>query len=74
MIISLHTEKPLKTPTLLHDKSLGKIRNTRYILKHNKVNLQQAYTLHEINGEKLKIIPLKSGTKKAVHFFHIYST
>jgi hypothetical protein len=40
MIISLDAEKAFdKNPIPLHDKSLGKIRNSRPIPKHNKSNL-----------------------------------
>ena len=27
-----------------------------------------------LNGEKLKVLPLRSGTDKCVHFHHYYST
>jgi hypothetical protein len=47
--------------TPLHDKSLGKIRNSRPIPKHNKCNIQQT---SKLIGEKLEAIPLKSGTRK----------
>jgi hypothetical protein len=41
MIISLDVEKAFdKNPTPLHDKSLGKIRNSRSIPKHSKSNIR----------------------------------
>ena len=46
----------MTNPTPIHDKSLGKIRNSRPIPKHDKSNLQQT--------EKLEAIPLKSGTRQ----------
>jgi hypothetical protein len=43
MNISLIAEKAFdKNPTPIHDKSLGKIRNSKPIPKHDKSNLQQA--------------------------------
>jgi hypothetical protein len=40
MIIFLDAEKSFdKNPTPIHDKSLGKIRNSRPIPKHNKYNI-----------------------------------
>ena len=38
------------------------IRDTRGITKHNNGNLHQANSQHKLNGEKLKTVPLKSGT------------
>jgi hypothetical protein len=39
-------KKPLtkKHPIPLHNKSLGEIRDTRDVTKHNKDNLEQAYS------------------------------
>jgi hypothetical protein len=37
-----------KSPTPLHDKNLGEIRDARDITKHNKGNSQQAYSQHRI--------------------------
>ena len=34
-------------PTPIHDKSLGKIRNSRLIPKRNKSNLQQTSSQHQ---------------------------
>ena len=48
MIISLDAEKAFdKNPTALHDKSLGKIRNSRRIPKHNKSNIHQTSNQHQ---------------------------
>jgi hypothetical protein len=58
MIISLDAEKAI------HEKSLGKIRNSKPILKHNKSNVQQTSSQHQSKGEKLEAIPLKSGTRQ----------
>lgn len=45
--------------------SLGEIRDTRDIPKHNKGNLQQASIASiKLNGEKLKTILLTSGTRQ----------
>jgi hypothetical protein len=60
MIIS-YAEMPYNS---LHIKSLGKTRNTRDIPKHNKDNIQQAIANIKLNGEILKAISLKSGTRK----------
>ena len=43
-------------------RSLGKIRNSRPIPKHDKCNLQK--TTIKLNGEKLEAISLKSGTRQ----------
>ena len=48
MIISLDSEKAFnKNPTPIHDKSLGKIRNSRPLPKHDKSNLQQTSSQHQ---------------------------
>jgi hypothetical protein len=48
MIISLDSEKEFgENPTPIHEKSLGKIRNSRPIPKHNKSNLQQTSCQHQ---------------------------
>lgn len=65
--MSLDTEKSFdKTPTLLHAKSLGEIKDIRLIFKQNKANIQQANAMPNIklNGEELKAIPLKSGRRQ----------
>jgi hypothetical protein len=49
MIILLDAEKALdKNPTPIHDKSLGKIRNSMPIPKLNKSNLQQTSSQHQM--------------------------
>jgi hypothetical protein len=48
MTISLDAEKAFdKNPTHIHDKSLGKIRNSRPIPKHDKSNLEQTISQHQ---------------------------
>ena len=48
MIISLDAEKAFdKNPIPLHDKSLGKIRNSRPIPKYSKSNIQQTNSQHQ---------------------------
>ena len=47
-----------------HNKGLREIRDTRTIPKHNKSNIQQADSQHQVNGEKLKVNPLKLGTRQ----------
>jgi hypothetical protein len=65
MIISFDAEKAFdKNPTPIHDKSLGKIRNSRPLPKHNKSNLKQTSSQIKVNGVKLEAIPLKSGTRQ----------
>ena len=51
-----------QNPTPIHDKSPGKIRNSRPIPKHNKSNIQQTSSQYQTKWRKLKAIPLKSGT------------
>ena len=54
--------KPLKKNTIpLHVKSIGEIRNTRSIPKHNK---SKPIANIKLNGKKLEAIPLKSGTRQ----------
>jgi hypothetical protein len=55
-----------KNPTPIHDKSLGKIRNSRPIPKHDKKKTIYSKPVANIkvNGEKLEAIPLKSGTRQ----------
>jgi hypothetical protein len=48
MTILLDAEKAFdKNPTPIHDKSLGKIWNSRPIPKHNKGNIQQTSGQHQ---------------------------
>ena len=59
----------LKNRTPVHDKSLGKIRNSRLIPKYNKRKYSKPIANIKLNGEKLEAIPLKSGTRQGAHFF-----
>ena len=53
-----------QNPTPIHDKSLGKIRNSRPKTKHNiKAIYCKPVASMKLSGEKLEAIPLKSGTK-----------
>ena len=62
MIISLDAVKAFnKILTSFHDKGFGQIRDTSNVPKHNKSNIQQANI--KLNGEELKAIPVKSGTR-----------
>jgi hypothetical protein len=48
MIILLDAEKAFeKNPTPIHDKSLGKIRNSRPIPKHDEISLQETSSQHQ---------------------------
>jgi hypothetical protein len=48
MFILLNDEKAFhNVQTPLHDKSLGKIRKSRSIPKHNKSNIQQTSSQHQ---------------------------
>jgi hypothetical protein len=65
IILSLDAKKAFdKNPTPLHDKSLGKIRNSRPIPEHNKIIYIKPIPNIKLNGEKLEAIPLKSGTRQ----------
>ena len=48
MTITLDFEKVLKNTTHLHDKCLEEIRDIRNISKHNKSNIQEANSQHQI--------------------------
>jgi hypothetical protein len=65
MIISLDAEKAFdKNPTTIHDKSLGKISNSRSYLNMIKAIYSKPVANIKVNGEKLEAIPLKSGTRQ----------
>jgi hypothetical protein len=65
MIISLDAEKAFdKNPTPIHNKSLGKIRNSRPIPKHTKSNLQQTSSQHQCKWREVGSNPTKSGTRQ----------
>ena len=74
MIILSGVEKNLwQKPTPLSDKDLGEIRDKRKTLKHNKGNLQQANSQHQIKWRESK----SNFTKirdKGVHSLLISST
>jgi hypothetical protein len=58
MIISLDAEKAFaKNPTLFHDKSHGKIRNSRPISKYNKSNIQQTSSQHQTKWRETRSNP-----------------
>jgi hypothetical protein len=44
--------------------SIGEIRNSHSIPKHNKSNLLQFTTNSKLNGDIVEAIPLKSGTRQ----------
>ena len=75
MIISIDTEKSFgKIQHLFMIKTLQKIG-----IKGNYLNIVKAiYNKPTANiilsGEKLKALPLISGTRQGVHFHHYYST
>jgi hypothetical protein len=50
--------------TPFHFKSLGEIKDTRCMPKHNKGIMQQAKSKHQIKWRETKSIPLKPGTRK----------
>jgi hypothetical protein len=65
MIISLDAEKAFdKNPTPIHDKSLGKVRNASPIHNIIKAIYSKPVANIKVNGEKLEVIPLKSGTRQ----------
>ena len=49
-------------------KSLGKIRNSRLILKHSKSNILQLVANIKLNREKLDATPLNSGNRHGCLF------
>ena len=61
-------KKPLTKSNTPSCKGHGDIKDTRNISKHNKINLQQADSHHQIKWReiplKFKAIPLKSGTRQ----------
>jgi hypothetical protein len=60
MIISLDAEKAFeKNPTLIHDKSLEKIRNSRPIPKHNKSNIKETTSQHQTKSRETRSKPTK---------------
>ena len=71
MIISVDAEIHLTKFYTLHDKNLRSMMQGRYL---DTIKAIYSNTLPRIklNGEKLKTIPLKSGTKQAFHSPHVY--
>jgi hypothetical protein len=65
--------KHLTNLTHLHDKSPGKIRNSRPIPKHKKAIYSKPVANIKLNGEKLEAIPLKSGTRQGCPLSPTYS-
>jgi hypothetical protein len=75
LIISLDAEKSFENiqhPFMI--KALGKSGSPGPYLNMIKGIYSKPVANIEVNGEKLEAIPLKSGTRKAVHFLHTYST
>ena len=52
----------------LHNKGLGEIRDTRNIYNIIKAMHSKPTATIKLNGEKLKAIPLKSGTRQGCPF------
>jgi hypothetical protein len=79
MVISVDNQISFKKkkPSLLRQKCLGDIRDTRTIPKYHKSNLLKANTQHQINWINHKAITLKLGRKKGqpiISVFIQYST
>jgi hypothetical protein len=54
MIISLDAEKAFdKNRTPLHVKSIGEVRYSRHIAKHNKSSIQQTSSQHQIKKKEI---------------------
>ena len=53
-----------QNPTSLYDKGVGEIGDTRIIPKYNKTIYSKPTANINLNGEKLKAIPLKSETRQ----------
>lgn len=47
-----------------HDTHPGEIRDTKYLPKHSKDNLQQTNSSIKLKGKILKAVPLKLGTQQ----------
>jgi hypothetical protein len=63
-------ERPLTKSKPLQDKISGEIRDTNCMPQHNKGSLQQASI--NLDDEKLKANPLKSGTRQRCPCFPYY--
>ena len=62
-----HTYKNNKKTTL-YDENPVEIRDTKDICLHNEGRLQRDYSNINLNGEKLKAVPLVSGTMQSCLF------
>ena len=58
------SNKKRKNSTPIHNKSHGKIRNSRLIPKHNKSNIQQTSSQHQSKWREAGSNPWKSGTRQ----------
>ena len=75
MIISIDAEKAFdkfQHPCMI--KTLQKADIEGIYLNIIKVIYDKPTANINLNGEKLKAFPLKSGTDKGAHFHHYYST
>jgi hypothetical protein len=64
MIISLD-DKHAFDKIQVHDRSLGKIKNSRPIHKHSKTIYNKTVANIKLNGEKPEANPLKLGTRQS---------
>ena len=75
MIISIDAEKAFdKIQHLFNIKTLPKMGIEGTYLNIVKPIYNKPTANIILNGEKLNAFPLKSGTRKGVHFCHCYST
>ena len=75
MIISIDAEKAFdKIQLLFNIKTLPKMGIEGTYLNIVKPIYNKPTANIILNGEKLNAFPLKSGTRKGVHFCHCYST
>ena len=75
MIISIDAEKAFdKTQHPLMIKTLQKMSIEGTYLNIVKAMYDKPTANIILNGEKLKTLPLRSGTRQGVYFHHYYST
>ena len=75
MIISIDVEKAIdKIQHSFMIKTLKKIGTEGTYLNIVKAIYDKPTANTILNGEKLKVLPLRSGKDKGVHFNHYYST